>query len=327
VSTLGLASERTPFSEDSSSHATVPAVPGARVRLVELQRTIGNAAVARVLGQERRTLARACCSSCAQGHKCQSDADEEVEERGRRALSRAVAARQDASRGPIATQSTAAPKLMRYSHKDCTEDDLKKQIWPADWIARQMVKKAIKALSQKTIDPQVTALLKRFFMTETPSVGTILKVLDKVDVEFTDNDYTYECEYSCDSKEYAETTWGVVGSIVQAHIHLCMGKLKGFDDLNCTAATIVHEMTHRYASTWDHAYCNDCDDKSCPATLSADDALNNADSYFGLVYKLYPLNVITASADADPGDSPVAVASADGASDSQSGSETEAAAV
>jgi hypothetical protein len=60
-------------------------------------------------------------------------------------------------------------------------------------------------------------------------------------------------------------------------------------DVPCTAATIVHEMTHRYAGTDDHEYCNECNDRSCSTGLSAEDALDNADSYFGLVLKLWPM--------------------------------------
>lgn len=308
MSTLEFASDRDLAGDGASSRAVVPAAPGTGTQLFGLQRTIGNAAVVRLLGSDRRTLSRACCSSCASGHQCRSHCDpEELEEHGRRALARAVAARR------VAMHPAGGPQLMRYAHQDCAEDDLKKQIWPADYIARQMIKKAIKALSQKTIDPQVKALLKRFFMTETPSIAKILRVLDKLDVEFKDNDYTYECEYDCDAKDYAYTTAGLAGSIVQAHIHLCMNKLKGFNELNCTAATIVHEMTHRYAGTDDHAYCNDCNDGSCPGSLTADDALDNADSYFGLVYKLYPMNVILTSADADPSDTRVASADEAGA--------------
>jgi hypothetical protein len=61
-------------------------------------------------------------------------------------------------------------------------------------------------------------------------------------------------------------------------------------DVPCTAATIVHEMTHRYADTSDHEYCNECNDRTCSSALSEEKALDNADSYFGLVIKIWALS-------------------------------------
>jgi len=41
--------------------------------VLALQRTAGNAAVARLVEQRRRKLQRACCAGCVDGHSCESE--------------------------------------------------------------------------------------------------------------------------------------------------------------------------------------------------------------------------------------------------------------
>jgi Lysine-specific metallo-endopeptidase len=246
--------------------------------VLALQRAIGNRAVARLAKADRQALHRACCGSCAAGHSCEDELLE-LDDHHHIGQPRAAVARQ-ANR----------VQLQRYSHTDCSEDDLKSHIWPGDYVARQMVKKAVKALEADPIDPQVRAIFAQFFQTSTPKVAKILHVLDQLSVEFNDNDYKYECEDSCDDKCWAYTYSGAWGALTSANIHLCMNLIRG-KDTACTAATIVHEMTHRYADTSDHEYCNECNSRTCSAALSEEKALDNADSYFGLVLKIWPLSL------------------------------------
>jgi Lysine-specific metallo-endopeptidase len=200
-----------------------------------------------------------------------------------------LALQQAAGNRAVARMAQTAPRtLARYSHTDCSQADLENHIWPGDAVARQMVRKAVRAVSADPVDPRVTALFQRFFRTATPQKGKILRVLDKLTVEFNDNDYRYECEDSCDEGCWAYTYGGVLGAVTSANLHICMPTIRG-KDVPCTAATIVHEMTHRYANTGDHEYCNECNERSCSAALSEEDAYDNADSYFGLVLKLWPL--------------------------------------
>jgi hypothetical protein len=216
--------------------------------------------------------------------------DQDVLDRGSRSLQRSVAAR----------RTTAGRVLARYAHQDCREDDLKNHVWPADYIAKQMVKKAIKALSASTIESSVSALFPKYFMTSTPKIAAMLRVLDKVDVEFRANDYTYECEDDCASNDNGYTWSGIVGSITQSHIHLCIPKFRSptGDKNDCLARTIVHEFTHRYAGTDDHGYCKSgCGYSSCPSTMTPDQALENADSYACFVYELWPMRLLTAMAE------------------------------
>ena len=92
-------------------------------------------------------------------------------------------------------------------------------------------------------------------------------------------------------------TWqGLQGSLTHAHIHLCMNTVRDKDNA-CVASTIIHEMSHRYANTDDHAYCNFCNDDNCPQMLSDADALDNADSYSSFAYKLWPMTILMASLD------------------------------
>jgi hypothetical protein len=175
--------------------------------------------------------------------------------------------------------------LRRYSHKDCAEDDLKDHIWPADWIARQMTKKVIRVLSHPPVPDAVTPLFSKYFMIDSPPIPALLKIYDKIDVEFSANDYTYECEDDCSGSELGYV-WGL-----WSDIHLCMNHLR--DKANdCIARTIVHEFSHYYAGTDDNAYCKSgCGFSNCPTSLSADDALGNADSYACFAYELYPMTV------------------------------------
>jgi hypothetical protein len=227
------------------------------------------------------------------------------------AVSRRPASATDArieARGSQALRdSVAVRSIARYAHQDCAEDDLKKHIWPSDGIARQMVRKAIKAISANPVDPGVRTLFTRYFMTSTPPLGKILAIFDKLEAEFRANDYTYECEDDkkndrCkpppDSPAMAMAkaahgyTWsGALGAVTQAHIHLCMNSVRDNKTNECVASTMVHELSHRYAGTDDHAYCNFCNDESCPSGLTTDDALENADSYSGFAYKLWPMTV------------------------------------
>jgi hypothetical protein len=181
--------------------------------------------------------------------------------------------------------------LARYAHQDCAEDDLKGHIWPADFLARQMVTKAKGIIGATPIDPAVTALFTKYFMTSTPDIATMLNVFDAVDSEFGDNDYTYECEEDCPSNDNGYTWSGLAGVLTQAHIHLCMNNFRSKPNA-CLARTIVHEFTHRYGGTGDHGYCKSgCGYDSCPSSLTAAKALENADSYACFAYELYGMAV------------------------------------
>ena len=234
---------------------------GAADRIIAMQRAAGNAAVARLLRAEQPL------------------------------------ARQENVGAVPAVKARPRRTLARYAHSDCTEDDLKNHVWPADYLARQMVKKAIKALSASPIEPSVAALFPKYFMTGSPSVAKILRVFDKVDAEFRDNDYTYECEEDCKSDDNGYTWSGFVGALTSSHIHLCMNNFRSRSN-ECLARTIVHEFTHRYAGTDDNGYCKTgCGYSSCPAGLTADDALENADSHACFAYELWPMRLLTAAAE------------------------------
>jgi hypothetical protein len=68
-------------------------VHGGPASVLALQRAVGNAAVAREIASKRPQLQRACCPSCANGHRCEAEEEGEVERAAARALHRAVLAR------------------------------------------------------------------------------------------------------------------------------------------------------------------------------------------------------------------------------------------
>ncbi len=185
--------------------------------------------------------------------------------------------------GRIGTRS--GPIVQRYSHQDCEERDLRAHIWPADRIARQMVEKAIRVLSASPVNPAVTPLLSKHFMSSTPSISTILAVFRKIKKDFDGDDYQYECEDDCEEENaYVYGIW--------TDIHLCMNMLGGKAN-DCIASTIVHEFSHYSANTDDESgRCYDCASfPGCPSSLSASDATDNADSYAAFAYELYPMSV------------------------------------
>jgi len=275
--------------------------PTAARRVAALQRAAGNAAVARLLETRRRSLQRSCCSSCTGGASCESHEDEnELLARGARALRDSVLARR--------ARPSVGRTLARYAHANCKEDDLREHVWPADHIARQMVKKAVKAVSADPMDPSVKALFPKYFMTATPNLAKLLSVLDKVDAEFRANDYTYECREDCASTLNGETWSGFIGALTSAHIKICMNNFRSRTN-ECLARTIVHEFTHRYADTDDHSYCKTgCGYDQCRADLTPEKALNNADSFACFVYEMWPMKLLTAAAEPAPAELESAVA-------------------
>ena len=114
-------------------------------------------------------------------------------------------------------------------------------------------------------------------MTVAPDIAAITKTFRTVKAAFDADAYTYECEDDCPEGDLAYTS-------IVSDIHLCMNNLRGRAN-NCIARVIVHELTHKYAWTghgwwFGTARCyNRCDNAGCPAKLSPDDALSNADSF------------------------------------------------
>lgn len=154
-----------------------------------------------------------------------------------------------------------------------------------------MVTKAISALSASPVAPSVAALFPKYFMTTSPNVSGILGVFNTVNAEFAANDYTYECEEDCESTDNGYTWSGLVGALTSSHIHLCMNNFRSRPN-ECLARTIVHEFTHRYAGTDDNGYCKSgCGDSQCPADLTPDKALDNADSFACFAHELWPLPI------------------------------------
>jgi predicted SprT family Zn-dependent metalloprotease len=171
--------------------------------------------------------------------------------------------------------------LRRYGHRDCADADLRSHLWPADAEARKMTANAIGALSASPMPASVTPLFNKYFMTATPDTAKIIAVYQKVQDEFTANDYIYECEEDCAGSElgYVYGVW--------SHVHLCMNHIRSWSDA-CIGRTMVHEFTHYYAGSDDKGYCKSgCGFATCPSSLTVSDALTNADSFACFAYELY----------------------------------------
>jgi hypothetical protein len=176
----------------------------------------------------------------------------------------------------------ATATVQRYAHSDCKEDDLKERVWPADGVAKKLAASAVNAIANNSTDTVVVDLCRRYFMTSSPSRLAMMKVLHDVQVAFDNNDYTYECNESCDANAYVKAI-PLIGTGF-GNIELCMNNLRKAA-VDVIGRTLLHEFTHRYPDTDDNAYCKK--DKKCPDTLSASDALNNADSYACFAYEAW----------------------------------------
>jgi len=200
---------------------------------------------------------------------------------GNRAVGQ-VLSRMAENPAPVVPRS--ARRIDRYAHEDCTDADLRAHIWPADGIAKRKVDAAIAAVTASPVTATTEALFAKYFMTRSPDTAEIASVFGKVKTAFDANEYTYECEDDCDqgTNAYSGMAWD---------IHLCMNNLRGRAN-DCIARTIIHEFSHKYASTghgwwFSTASCyNGCDTAGCPSELSASDALSNAYSYAGFAHEI-----------------------------------------
>jgi len=184
----------------------------------------------------------------------------------------------------------AVRRLQRYHHSNCVQSDLTNVIWPADGMAKQMVDKAIRVLSASPVNPAVTPLFTRYFMSATPSIPSILAVFRAIQAVFTGDSYTYECNNDCDDCAYVRARMRYIG--LNPNIHICMNTI-GAAGTQCYAYAMVHEMSHYSAHTSDNAYCHTgcCNTTSCPTSLTGTQALDNADSYGAFANDLYTMSV------------------------------------
>lgn len=185
----------------------------------------------------------------------------------------------------------AGKGLQRYSHNNCSDDDLRSHVWPSDHTFRQMLAKAIRVLRTKPSDPAVTPLLLRHFRSATPSITTILEAYDAIQTDITANSYTYECEGSCSEVESAYVRHRLRYFGYTPTIHLCIPVLRGYAR-DCIASIILHEFAHYSAHVDDESGCYlSCSMTGCPAGFSTDDALDNASSYANFAFELYPMSI------------------------------------
>ena len=171
-------------------------------------------------------------------------------------------------------------QVQKYSHEDCDENsDLKPHIWPADHMAKTMVNNGIAALTASPVTAATNSVLDKHFNSHSSStVSSVLAVLRSIKAAFDSDDYTYECEDDCDdANAYVYGVW--------SDIHLCMNRLRGRDNKGI-AAIIVHESSHYYGGTDDNVYYFSFGAGTAPASLSASDAVENADSYEGFAYDI-----------------------------------------
>lgn len=171
---------------------------------------------------------------------------------------------------------------MRYGHdvRTCTQDDLGTRIWPADYLARQIIDKTLAVLARDAAPPYLRGLFKEYFGTEAADIAEIRRNFAALRQKFIDNDYLYQCAQDCkstkDEKTFGKTNVGSMISGPSGPLILCMNTLSTqMNPVKATAQTIIHEMGHRYlAGFTGDKYC----DSDC-STLPPNTALKNTDSY------------------------------------------------
>ena len=236
-----------------------------RARVVTaLQRTHGNAAVGRLIGSmapPTRPLARTPGPF----------------------PSRPIAQDRLSSRRP------AHRVLARYSHTDCEDDVLKSHVWPADYHAREMTAKALRAVSADPVAPEVAALFRDFFMTDTPRLISLQLTFHKLDSFFRRDEYRYECEDECDPTAGGEPKAAYVYRSFPtsefSNIHICVPNL-GEMSPQGVGRDIVHELIHTLRGWDDVVYCLP---QGCAEHLTADEAITNPDSYANFALAVYNL--------------------------------------
>jgi len=196
---------------------------------------------------------------------------------------------QQGQAGPLAPAS--AP-IRRYGHtSSCTSADLTGIVWPGDAAMRTMLAKAIRVLSASPIDPRVSALFPKYFMSPTPAVSKILDVYKAIQAVVTGSAYVYECEATCDPNDAAYVRDRLRYLGINPNIHLCTGPMSGYA-VDCNASLILHELSHYAAHLDDEAPgCGSCSTAGCPSSLSPADALDNTYSYADFALELYALPV------------------------------------
>jgi hypothetical protein len=168
----------------------------------------------------------------------------------------------------------ASVTLQRWTYEDSC-GSLLDVLSNADDMAQDMVQKAIAALSNSQPDPWVDKSLFNWFgiSASNPNkadfVAAILGVYGQISSHFNAGDYDYEC--NCHDCPDPSVDLGCT-SIGQGPITVCMANQHG--GTPGTAATIVHEMSHRFPGLDDYSYC----EPTC-VNLAPDKAIGNAASY------------------------------------------------
>ena len=181
--------------------------------------------------------------------------------------------------------------LMRYGHdrQTCAEDDLRKLLWPGDYLARQLVDRVLEVLGRSPPPAYLAGLFGRYFMNASPDAAKMAKIkatFETIKNEFSANDYFYVCANDCDSSNTAKTFGKTKVSPVtggSGPVILCMNTLRTqMRPVDWTAATIIHEFCHRYLGFPGDNYC----EYSCHG-LSEADALTNPDSFSNLALETW----------------------------------------
>jgi hypothetical protein len=262
--------------------------PGSQWQLLGLSDCHGDDAMNTTIRQQRADAVRAALPTAAAAHivgarganlfDCLTDNTTRLD----RAWNRAVliaAERREVTIGPTTVEGERpVPKPVPQPTADCS-DDQEKEVAQAKPIAIEMARKALSALSDRD-DAAVKQLLRKYFNDDSPRAydavrqGLIktlqgLRVRVKLECE---NKGSFMYGHFCPSSSTSVTT-AYVRKHVGLSVHLCEAAF-GRSDLSL-AATLVHEFSHLFDWTDDEEYCSG----GCSASLSPEDAFDNADSY------------------------------------------------
>ncbi|HEU4324184.1 MAG TPA: M35 family metallo-endopeptidase [Roseiflexaceae bacterium] len=172
----------------------------------------------------------------------------------------------------LATMGTFLLDPLTPDFHGCDEGQQSK-LEHATSLAVQMGSSAQAKLSVTPLDPAVETQFRRFFMsTSAEHIAKARSVLGETLAGLQANPTDMKCEPSSGPQCNGANAYTAGPEIPFVSLHFCSDFLQNSND-RTIAIVVLHEATHKYAGTDDHAYFD------AVFSLSTEQALDNADTY------------------------------------------------
>jgi hypothetical protein len=153
------------------------------------------------------------------------------------------------------------------------DDTQEQKLRQATTQAVPMGNSALAKLSATPLDPATSTQFNRFFMSTAPEhVAKARSVLGETLAGLQSNPTDLKCEPPGSIQCKGANAYTAPPLVPFVSLHFCADFINRAGEREI-ALVVLHEATHNYAGTGDHAYFNDV------FSLSTEDALDNADTY------------------------------------------------